>query len=487
MSELAFSSLVDLARAVRDRRVSSRELLDMYIDRVERLNPGLNAVISFDFERARQRADAADAALARGDSWGPLHGLPMTLKDTYEVAGMRTTAGAPAFAEHVPAGDSVVAERLKNAGAVIFAKTNVPFMAGDLQTYNEIFGTTNNPWDTSRTPGGSSGGAAAAVAAGLTSCEVGSDIGGSIRVPSSFCGVYGHKPSWGVVPSRGHIPGPPGTLGEPDINVCGPIGRSVGDLSMLMDVLVGPTKDRAVAWRCELPPPRRVEVDQYRVATWIGEPGHPLDDEVRELLENAASALRDAGAFVSSDARPGVRFAEAIETFWSLLTPIVSMDMPAENLEAFRAIAAETPADDPNPIAFFARFATQSHHDWMRRNERRERMCVRWAEFFKDFDVLLCPVTPVPAIPHDQDGEVLTRTIQVNGRQEPYAELLSWMGAIGVVRLPSTVVPVGKTRQGLPVGIQIVGPYLEDRTTIDFAGRLTEILGDVGRPPGYGG
>ncbi len=190
---------------------------------------------------------------------------------------------------------------------------------------------------------------------------------------------------------------------------------------------------------------------------------------------------------VDPEARPKVPFVSAVEAFWKLLIPIVSMDMPAGNLEAFRAIAAATPVDDPNPQAFFARHATQSHHDWMRSNEQRERMCASWADFFEDYDILLCPVTPVPAIPHNQAGEVLTRTIQVNGGEAPYADLLSWMGAIGVVRLPSTVIPVGKTSQGLPVGIQIVGPYLEDRTTMDFAGRLGALLGDIGRPPGFEG
>jgi amidase len=486
MGGLAFASLVDLARDLRMGRVSSRDLLEIYAGRIEHHNSAINAVVSLDLDRARARADAADAARARGDDWGPLHGVPMTLKDTYEVAGLRTTAGAPEYTDHVPAQHSEVARRLLDAGAVIFGKTNVPYLAGDLQTFNQIFGTTNNPWDLTRTPGGSSGGAAAAVAAGLTSCEVGSDIGGSIRVPSSFCGVFGHKPSWGVVSSRGHIPGPPGTLAEPDINVCGPIGRSVGDLALLMDVLVGPTADRAAAWQCRLPPARRVELRQYRVAAWVGETGRPLDDEVTGLLDRAIGTLRRAGVAVDPRARPAVPFLSAVEVFWKLLIPIVSDGMPAEQLEMLRTIAAGPTADDLDPLVFFARCATQSHQDWLRTNEQRERMCVRWAEFFHNFDVLLCPVTPVPAFPHTQDGEVLTRTVRVNDRDEPYMELLSWMGLIGVARLPSTVIPVGTTKSGLPVGVQIVGPYLEDRTTIDFAGRLAAILDPIGHPPGYG-
>lgn len=485
MTDIAFATLAEITVALQERRISSRELLDAYAQRIERHNPAINAVVSTDFERARERADAADAALDRGESWGPLHGVPMTLKDTYEVAGLRTTAGAPEYAEHVPARDSAVAERLKKAGAVIFAKTNVPAMASDLQTYNDIFGTTNNPWDVSRTPGGSSGGAAAAVAAGLTACEVGSDIGGSIRVPASFCGVYGHKASWGVIPARGHIPPAPGTLSETDIGVYGPLARGVSDLSLLIDVLVGAGAENAAAWRCELPEERHQSLRNHRVAAWIGEPGRPLDDEVRALLQNAVTALRDAGVAVDTEARPKVSFVSAVETYWRLVTPVISAGMPAEFREAFRAIAAATPADDTSPLAFFSRYAMQSHHDWMSNNERRERMCATWAEFFTDYDVLLCPVTPVPAFPHQHDGEVLTRTIQVNGRDEPYMELLSWMGAIGVVRLPSTVIPVGLTKAGLPVGMQIVGPYLEDRTAINFAGHLAGLLPPVGRPPGF--
>ena len=487
INDPALASLVDLTLDLRRRRVSSRELLETYARRVEQFNPEINAVVSLDLERARERADAADAALARGNLWGPLHGVPMTLKDTYEVAGLRTTSGAPQYADHVPAHDSEVARRLLGAGAVIFGKTNVPYLAGDLQTFNQIFGTTNNPWDLTRTPGGSSGGAAAAVAAGLTSCEVGSDIGGSIRVPSNFCGVFGHKPSWDVVSSRGHIPGPPGTLAEPDINVCGPIGRCAGDLSLLMDVLAGPTADRGVGWRCDLPPARRDELGQYRVAAWIGETGHPLDDEVRRLLGGVVTALRRAGVAVDPAARPDVPFLSAIEVFWRLLIPVISFGLPAEHRDVFRAIAAAAPADDPDPLTFFARSAMQSHQEWLLANERRERMCVRWAEFFRDFDILLCPVTPAPAFPHLQDGEVMTRTVRINDRDEPYMELLSWMGVIGVARLPSTVIPVGLTTRGLPVGVQIVGPYLEDRTTLDFANRLAAILDPVGPPPGYGG
>src|SRR5690606_37586313 len=216
-------------------------------------NPALNAIVATDIEAARERARAADAALAAGESWGPLHGVPITIKDTFEVAGMPTTAGAKELRDHRPSSNAVAVQRLLDAGAIVFGKTNVPLYAGDLQTYNEVYGSTSNPWDLHRTPGGSSGGAAAALAAGLTALELGSDIGGSIRTPSHFCGVCGLKPSYGIIPSRGHIPGPPGTLSEADISVTGPMARSVDDLELALDILAGPDTPAAKGWRLELP------------------------------------------------------------------------------------------------------------------------------------------------------------------------------------------------------------------------------------------
>ena len=485
MSALAFRAATDLAAALRAKRLSSRELLAYYEDRIARHNPRLNAVVSPDFERARRRAAAADAATARGESWGPLHGLPMTIKDTYEVAGMRTTAGAPRYADHVSTADAIVAQRLVAAGAILFAKTNVPLMAGDLQTFNEIFGTTNNPWDTRRTPGGSSGGAAAAVAAGLTSAEVGSDIGGSIRVPAHNCGVFGHKPSWGLVPQRGHIPGPPGMLGEPDINVCGPIARSASDLSLLFDVLAGPPPESAHAWRLELPPPRHAALRDYRVAVWIDETGLPIDAEVRRCLAAAVDAVRAAGARVDASARPGVPIEQSLGVFWKLLAPILATSFPAHQLDALDQIAALVSDVETNTVAAFARDVGRKHRDWLSLHEERLQMCARWADFFRDYDVLLCPVSPVAAIEHDQAGAPLERKIPINGESRSYAEQFTWLGSIGVVLLPATVVPVGRTAQGLPVGIQIVGPSLEDRTPLAFATHLADLMGGFTPPPGF--
>ncbi|HET8707899.1 MAG TPA: amidase family protein, partial [Pseudomonadales bacterium] len=238
-SNWLYASAKSLLQAMQDGALSSRQLLELYIKRIEQKNAEINAVVATDLEAARKRADAADAARANGELWGPLHGLPMTIKDTYEVPGMPCTAGAPMYRNHQPSRAAVAVQKLIDAGAIIFGKTNVPLFASDLQSYNKIYGTTNNPWNKALTPGGSSGGAAAALAAGFTAAELGSDIGGSIRTPAHFCGVYGHKVTHGIISMRGHVPGPPGTLGEPDLAVAGPMARAAGDLALLLDVVAG--------------------------------------------------------------------------------------------------------------------------------------------------------------------------------------------------------------------------------------------------------
>ena len=280
--DLSFASATELVAALASGSLSSRELLDHVADRIEAVNPALNAVITLDLEGATAAASAADDAHASGRSLGPLHGLVMTIKDVWETEGLRTACGDPDLVLHVPAADAVAVARLRAAGAVIVGKTNVPIHAGDLQTFNEPFGQTNNPWDLTRTPGGSSGGAAAAVAAGIISLELGSDIGGSIRVPAHLCGVYGLKPSWGVVPLRGHIPGPPGSLVDTDVNVGGPIARSVEDLRLALDVVAGPAEQEAVGWRLELPDDRPpASLAGLRIGVTFDDPAYPVATEVQ--------------------------------------------------------------------------------------------------------------------------------------------------------------------------------------------------------------
>jgi len=485
MAELTFKDATELAELIRKREVSSRELLDQYLAQVERTNPKLNAIVTFDLERAKKRADEADQALARGENWGPLHGVPITIKDTLETEGLRTTAGAPELSGHVPTKDAVSVARLKGAGAIIFGKTNTPLYAGDGQAYNEIFGTSSNPWDLTRSPGGSSGGAAAAIAAGLTGVELGSDIGGSIRSPAHVCGVYGHKPTHGIIPLRGHIPGPPGTIAETDIGVVGPIARSARDLDLTFSVLAGPSEDRGIAWQLDLPRPRRSSLREYRVAAWLDDSAFPVDAQLRARLEAAVEALRRDGVTVNDRARPDIDFARANRIYINLLLPILSGGIPEEAFKKMAAIGDAVPSDTIDPRAASAHATTIRHREWIAMNEERERYRARWADFFRDYDVLLCPPMSVAAIEHDHSEPIGSRTLTVNGKKTPYFDaLLPWAGLIGMVLLPSTCAPVGRTPAGLPVGMQIVGPYLEDRTTIDFARRLGAVIGGYERPPG---
>jgi amidase len=466
--ELLLAPAHRLADAVREKEVSSRELLDGYLARIERLNPAINSVVTLDVDRAGAAADAADAALARGDDVGPLHGLPITIKDAIETEGIRSTGGATELTGHVPAVDAPAVARLKAAGAVVFGKTNVPRWSGDFQTFNDIFGQTNNPWDVTRTTGGSSGGAAASVAAGFTSFEVGTDIGGSVRIPSHCCGVFGLKPSFGVIPQRGYLDHVGGGRTDADINVFGPIARSARDLDLLLGVLAGPEPERAVAWRLDLPEPRFEATPDgltgLRIGTWLDDPACPVDAEYGALLRAAADRLADAGAQVS-DARPPVTFGELHGLFTQMILPAVSPSMPDEVGEKMSG----------------------SHLAWLRAEEERARLRAVWTEWFAQYDVLLLPVMTIPAFPHDNAGDLPSRRIVVNGEERSLADTIQWLGIIGVVGLPSAVVPIGHTTSwgnaGLPVGMQIVAPYLHDRRAARAAELVDAVLGAYSPPP----
>ena len=484
MTDPALRPAVDLLADLARGEVGARELLEHYLRRVERLNPALNAVVTLDVDGARRAADAADAARARGESLGALHGLPMTVKDTLETAGVRTTAGAPILAEHVPARDATAVARLRAAGAVVFGKSNTPPFAADVQAVNPVFGATRNPWDEARTCGGSSGGSAAAVAAGLAAAEVGSDIGGSVRTPAAFCGVYGLKPTHGIIPLRGHVPGPPGTLAEADLAVLGPLARSADDLRLLLDVLAGPDDAHATAWRLVLPPPRRTALRDYRVAAWLDDPACAVDADVRACLEAAVAALRGAGVTVDAGARPVPSLARVHECYERLLWPIMTSGLSPDEAAGLVALADGAPAGDVSGPVRVARAATIRQRDWLAIHEERERLRAGWADFFREFDVLLCPVGPVAAFPHDHEGSLLTRTISVDGRPREYLDLIVWAGLVTMALLPSVAAPVGRTRHGLPVGVQVVAPYLEDRTAIDVARRMAEVIGGYEAPPG---
>jgi amidase len=479
MSGTAYLSARELAERIRSKTLSSREALESTLARVEKLDGPIHAVVTIDAERARAEADAADRALGRGEVAGPLHGVPITIKDSFMTAGMRTTSGAPELADFVPEQDAWPVARLREAGAVIYGKTNLPIYAGDMQSYNDVFGTTNNPFDPARTPGGSSGGSAAALAAGFTPLELGSDIGGSIRLPSHMSGVVGHKPSYGIVPAHGQIPGPPGTLTLADLAVAGPMARSVGDLELGLDLLAGPNRWDHPAWRLELPPARHRALRDYRIAAWLDDDACPVEAESRALLEGAADTLRKAGACVDAEARPDFTLEKAATTFGALLQAALSGGFTREQIEKFAAAIPD------NEIGRAMRASALRHREWLSHNERRLQLRLRWEEFFKDWDAALLPVMPCPAIEHDHTDPQAARTVLVGGERRPYGQVALWMAPAGACYLPATVVPVGLTRAGLPVGIQIVGPFLHDRTTLHLAGMLSERLGGCPRPPGF--
>ena len=484
MADLAHAGAARLVAALTTGEVSSRELLDLYLARIEAADPALNAVVTLDAERARRLAAEADEALAHGQVAGALHGLPITIKDTIETEGIRTTAGAPWLAGHVPSQDAAAVSRLKTAGAVVFGKTNCPLLGGDAQSENVVFGTTGNPWALDRSPGGSSGGSAAALAAGQTALELGSDIGGSVRNPAHYCGIYGHKPSFGIIPTRGHIPPPPGALSAVDLAVVGPLGRAAEDLALALDVLAGPDEADDTAWRLELPPPRGQALGDYRVAVWLEDPACPIESAVGDALSNAVDALAGAGATVDAGLRPDFSLAEAHRTYQRLLYGATTAGLANRVYGTLLAKAQELEPDEDGRQARYLRDGTARHRDWLAADEERARYRVQWREFFGDCDILLCPTVPTTAIRHDHSN-INHRTITVDGQTRDYWDQIIWPGMASMAGLPATVAPVGLASDGLPVGIQIVGPYLEDRSTIDFARRLGEVVGGYEPPAAF--
>jgi amidase len=480
--DLDYASASELTRAMRDRALSSRELLGHVLARVEQRNPVLNAIVALDADRAWAAASAADAATARGETAGPLHGLPMTVKDVWETEGLVTTAGAAELKEYVPAADALAVGRLKAAGAIIFGKTNTPLYAGDFQTFNDVYGLTRNPWDLARTSGGSSGGAAAAVAAGLTPLELGSDIGGSIRNPAHYNGVYGLKPSWGVVPSRGHIPGPPGSLIETDVNCGGPVARNLEDLRTALTVVAGPVPEDAAAWHLQLDPgPEIGAATTVRAAVVFAEGSDllPVARDVRASLDAFAGRLADAGVQVDAVPLP-VPLADGLRSWQELILPIIGTGLSDEDFAAFAQLET-VPGDDPMLIA--GRALASRYRSWARANAERQRQRAAWAAMFQRYDVVLAPVMPTAAFPHDTDRPITDRVLDVDGTAVPHLIAMAWCGAVGSVLLPVVTLPIGLTEARLPVGIQVIGPFLSDLRLLRIAGLLQAAAGTAFTPP----
>lgn len=481
---LPFQTAKQLASAVRRKKIGCLELLDLYLKRVEAYNPELNAIIATDIEGARKRAKAADKAVRAGKKLGPLHGVPMTIKESYDVAGFPTTWGHPAFKDKIADKNSLVAQRMIDAGVNLFGKTNVPLNLADWQSYNDVYGSTNNPWDLSRTPGGSSGGSGAALAAGLTGIEAGSDIGGSIRNPASYNGVFGHKPTWGVVSGKGHTLN--GRVSQADITVCGPLARGAEDLELAMDIMAGPDEIDGRGWTLSLPRSKKKKLRDFKVAVVPTDRNAEVDHSVQSAIQALADFLGKKKVKISDKARPAFDTTELNDVYVRMLRATTSGRMSDEEFRDAQRDAAAFPDDDMSYFAQMQRGNTLSHRTWTQLNEKRHRMRLAWDAFFKEFDIVIAPVAQTAAFPHDQKGIRHERTIVVNNKKLPVVDQIFWAGYASIALLPATAAPIGESKDGLPIGVQIIGPQYGDYSTIAFAKLLEKEYRSFQPPPAYG-
>jgi amidase len=457
VNETLFLSAGEAAELVVRRKVSSRELTELLLARIDEVNPAVNAVVELRPEEALREAAAADDAIARG-SGGPLQGVPMTVKDSFNVAGLHTTWGNPAFKDSGADADATLVQRLKQAGAIIVGKTNVHFMLADFgQTANELYGITSNPWDVARTPGGSSGGGSAALAAGMTFLEYGSDLVGSIRIPASFCGVYGLKPSVGIVPLTGFQP-PDAQVDPSDMtymSAVGPLGRSTRDLRIALEATAGPEAPTAHAYSWNLWRPRHTRLDEFRVGVVFDHESAPVSSEVTALLSHAVDAVARAGATVVEGWPDGIDPVELSESFGYHVGLFFAFQDPGE--------------DFPRLLEF------------IEQENRRMGARAAWSRYFDDFDVFVCPANFTPAFPHD-DRPFDERTITTPEGERPYSDQPFWISHASLPGLPAVAAPIGRTAGGLPVGAQIIGPLYEDDTPVTFAELLGKVVGGY-EPP----
>jgi amidase len=478
-----YRTTTELVALLAARQVSAAELCEHAIERIEALDKQINAVVVRDFERAREAAKAADAALSRGERRALL-GIPMTVKEAYNVAGLPTSWGIPAGKDWRPKEDAVAVARVKAAGAIILGKTNVAQSLNDWQSSNPVYGTTNNPWDLTRTPGGSSGGSAAALAAGYVSLELGSDIGGSLRTPAHFCGVFAHKPSFGLVATRGHSPpNVPALPVENDLAVIGPMARSAADLALALGVVAGPDEEtNAIAYRLALPPPRHDALKSFRVLIVDSHPLIPTARAVSAALDALAERLAKVGAKVSRASPLLPDLAEAARIGTRLLSAFVGAFFPIELFRQLEDAARSLSAADESLAAIRVRASVLSHRDWIAADIARVRLRRQWREFFREWDIVLCPPMPTTAFPHDHEPNQAARHIDIDGKPYPYRDQGVWPSVATVAGLPATAAPIARSEAGLPIGVQIIGPFLEDLSTIRFAELMEREFGGFTPP-----
>jgi amidase len=481
--EPAFATAGETADAVRKKRVSASEILNVMFQRIDRHNPAVNAIIWQDREQATARAKQADDALAKGSDSGALHGVPVTIKESFAYRGSPSTWGLPSLRDANSPRTAVAVERLESSGAIVVGKTNVPVMLGDWQTYNPIHGTTNNPWDLTRTPGGSTGGGAAALAAGLGCLTIGSDLVGSIRIPAHFCGVYGHKPSLELVSLAGFQPGPwDGSPGYAmDLSVAGPMARSARDLALALNVLGGPNGADAKAWTWRMPAPRHPRLADFRIGYVLDDGAlAPVASDIGALYETTLSELSKAGAKMERGWPPGIDPRAQMNVFSYLLFALLTADMNDDARERSRK------RFEKNPNDIVAAAAVEPHARWLHETQRRLAVRALWQRYFESHDVFLLPTAFTAAFPHDHSEPIDNRVVETPEATRPYArDMGAWISPATLAGLPATVAPVGRTRAGLPAGIQIVAPMWEDGTSIEFADLLSELVGGFTAPPAF--
>ena len=483
-SQWSFVTATELSAALAAKQVSAVELAQDAIGRIERHDAKINAICVRDFERSLEAARAADAARGRGET-GPLLGIPLTVKESFNVAGLPTTWGIPQQKNFVPGEDALTISRVKAAGGVVLGKTNVPLGLADWQSYNDVYGTTNNPYDLTRTPGGSSGGSAAALAAGYGPLSLGSDIGGSLRVPAFHCGVYAHKPTFGLVPFRGHLPPAlPPLPSDRDLSVLGPMARGAADLTLLLDVVAGPDPlEAGIGYKLALPPPRHSELKNFRVLLIETDPVMPTNAEMRTAIGNLAANLGKAGVTLARASPLWPDFAASSRLYMRLLMSLLAANWQNEAYAGARDAAAKLAPDNISLAAERLRGIALSHRDWVLADSGRVRLRAQWRELFKHFDAVICPVLPTPAYSHDHSPDQETRRIDIDGKDYVYPDQLAWPGIATLPGLPATAIPLGLSRGGLPVGVQIVGPWLEDRTPLKLAELIEREFGGFVPPP----
>jgi amidase len=486
-----FGTAVEAAKAVREGVISSCELTRHIFDRIKKYNEKINAFVTLNEEQALKRACKADDALANGKIWGPLHGLPILIKDQFATAGLRTTCGFPELANYIPAENAVAVNKLLDAGAVIIGKTNTPIGASDIQTYNKVAGTTNNPWDITRTSGGSTGGGAAALAAGLGFLELGADLAGSIRTPSNFCGVCGHKSSLNIVPYQGSIPPLPSLIppsinlmGLNDLAVVGPLARSAADLKLELEIIAGTAPEDVPSLKWSLSKPRKAKLKDYRIGYVTDDPFCPVHPEIKEVISGTILALQKEGVKMKEGWPGGIEFGDVFDIYFKLLAAYVSRspiftDAVINNLRLLFCMPYGEYQRN------FVAGLTISNKDWYALSVKRLASRLAWQEYFKYYDAFLMPANCITAFPHNHDRNMWGRVIESPDKQRYYGEAFKWISVATLAGCPVTVIPAGRTKTNMPVGIQIMGPYMEDGTSLNLAMKMEKVLGGFTPPPGY--